>query len=190
MADLHEIIVTFIVIIYQLLREIRLMSPIKREALLLVLHNFWLYYIINRFKQLAQASINATGPVNTFYYVPFVYEAPASPLEMDEPLHAVLESATWTFFETLFRHHLALLLPFVLALLVPRCKLVCVSSLVILSNLTLLLCFIYSMAQWLSLSGARFSFQLLAIIVLGPVLQLLLMSRFATRMLLNSWIVV
>ncbi|ALC39692.1 CG15278, partial [Drosophila busckii] len=176
------------------------MSPIKREALLLVLHNFWLYYIINRFKQLAQgesalksaqifegafptASINATGPVNTFYYVPFVYEAPASPLEMDEPLHAVLESATWTFFETLFRHHLALLLPFVLALLVPRCKLVCVSSLVILSNLTLLLCFIYSMAQWLSLSGARFSFQLLAIIVLGPVLQLLLMSRFATRML-------
>ncbi|KAH8399561.1 hypothetical protein KR222_008922, partial [Zaprionus bogoriensis] len=170
---------------------------------LLVIHNFLLYHIINRFKHLAQselplglshalstslshfssaASINDFGPVNTFYYVPLVYEAPAL-RQSHEDFHLVLKSKMWTFLETLFRHHLALLLPFVLALFVPRCKLICVSSLVIMSNLTMCLCFVYAMWQWLILSGFRLSVQLLPIFVLGPVVQLLLMFRFAARML-------
>ncbi|XP_030555414.1 uncharacterized protein LOC115758783 [Drosophila novamexicana] len=189
MADMHEGIVTAIILLYQLFLYIRSINPIKREALLLVIHNFFMYYIINRFKHLAQTSINSPGPVNTFYYVPFVYEEPAKH-QAHEDLHLVLKSTTWNFLETLFRHHLALLLPFILALLVPRCKLVYVSSMVILSNLTICMCFIYSMWKWLVLSGFSLSLQLLPIFLLGPVVQLLLMFRFTGNMLLNLWIVV
>ncbi|TDG44920.1 hypothetical protein AWZ03_008651 [Drosophila navojoa] len=189
MADVHEGIVAFILLLCQLIVYVRAINPIKREALLLVVHNIFMYYVINRFKHLAQASINFSGPVNTFYYVPFVYEEPANCIA-HEDMHLVLKSTTWQFLETLFRHHLALLLPFLLALLVPRCKLIYVSSLVILSNLALCLCFMYSMWKWLILSGLSQGLYLLPIFFLGPVVQLLLLFRFTAHMLLNLWIVV
>ncbi|XP_017860483.1 PREDICTED: uncharacterized protein LOC108612093 [Drosophila arizonae] len=189
MADVHEGIVAIIILLYQLCLYVRAINPIKREALMLVVHNIFMYYVINRFKHLAQASINFSGPVNTFYYVPFVYEEPATYIA-NEDMHLVLKSSTWQFLETLFRHHLALLLPFLLALLVPRCKLIYVSSLVILSNLALCLCFMYSMWKWLILSGLSQALYLVPIFFLGPVVQLLLMFRFTAHMLLNLWIVV
>ncbi|KAL7725414.1 hypothetical protein ACLKA6_001874 [Drosophila palustris] len=189
MADVNGGLVTIIVLLYQLFLYIRSINPFKREAIFLVIHNFFLYHIINRFKHMAQSSINNLGPVNTFYYVPLVYEEPAA-LQSYEELHMVLKSKAWTFFETLFRHHLALLLPFILALIVPRCKLVYVSSLVIMSNLAMCVCFVYSMWQWLILGGLSLSWQLLPIFFLGPVVQLLLMGRFTARMLRNLWIVV
>ncbi|XP_043070512.1 uncharacterized protein LOC6562410 isoform X2 [Drosophila grimshawi] len=71
-----------------------------------------------------------------------------------------------------------------------RCKLVYVSSLVILSNFTMCMCFIYSMWKWLALSGFSATFQLLPIVLMGPVLQLLLMVRFTGLMMLNLWTVV
>jgi len=56
--------------------------------------------------------------VNTFYYVPLVYEENIA-LGRHQSWHEVLRTSSWQFFEVLFRHHLALLLPFNLALLVP-----------------------------------------------------------------------
>ncbi|XP_023170223.2 uncharacterized protein LOC111598964 isoform X2 [Drosophila hydei] len=185
MANMHEGLVTIIILLYQLLLYVRSINPIKRAALLLIIHNVFMYHIINRFKHLAQTSINSFGPVNTFYYVPLVYEEPVM-YQANEDMHLVLKSATWKFLETLFRHHLALLLPFLLALLVPRCKLVYVSSLVILSNLAMCICFIYSMWKWLMLSGLSLSLHLVPIFFLGPVVQLLFMFRFAAHMLFET----
>ncbi|XP_032592407.2 uncharacterized protein LOC6562410 isoform X1 [Drosophila grimshawi] len=187
--NMLECLAAPIIFIYQLFAYVRLINPMMREAILLVIHNFSMYYIINCFKHLLQTSINSSGPVNTFYYVPLVYEAPAV-RSTYEDVHVVLRSTSWHFLETLFRHHLALLLPFIMALSVPRCKLVYVSSLVILSNFTMCMCFIYSMWKWLALSGFSATFQLLPIVLMGPVLQLLLMVRFTGLMMLNLWTVV
>lgn len=63
-------------------------------------------------------SLNYLGPVRTFYYMPLIYEVPAL-LQHHEDFHLLFKSSTWNFLETLFRHHLALLFPFLLALMVP-----------------------------------------------------------------------
>lgn len=76
-----------------------------------------------------------------------------------------------------------------LSFLFQRCKLICVSSLVLLSNLTICVCFIYVMWQWLMLSGFRLVLQLFPILLLGPVLQLLLVLRFAWRMLASLMVI-
>lgn len=67
-----------------------------------------------------------------------------------------------------------------------RCKLICVTCLVMVSNLMICSCFLYAMWQLLILSTFRLSMQLVPIFLLGPVLQLLLVLRFAWSMLASS----
>ncbi|XP_044251099.1 uncharacterized protein [Drosophila takahashii] len=184
MADMHELIVTSIIFLYQ-----RSIHPLKKDALLLILHNFLLYYVINMFKHLAQDTINSDGPVNTFYYVPLVFEESVA-LGSHQSWHEVLRSSSWQFFEVLFRHHLALLLPFNLALLVPRCKLAFISTLVLLSNFVMFVCFSSAICQLVLAHSHAPSLRLLTILGLGPVCQALLACRLLARMWLSEWIVV
>ncbi|XP_039227062.1 uncharacterized protein LOC6528272 isoform X1 [Drosophila yakuba] len=181
MADFHELIVTCIIFLYQITLIIRSIHPLKKDAMLLILHNFLLYYVINMFKHLAQASINSDGPVNTFYYVPLVYEESIAS-GRHQSWHEVLRTSTWHFFEVLFRHHLALLLPFNLALLVPRCKLAFISTLVLLSNFVLFVCFASAICQLLLVHGHAHSLRLLTVLCLGPVCQVVLVCRLLGRM--------
>jgi len=192
---------------------------LKKDALLLILHNFLLYYVINMFKHLAQgelqslhpdpitsnnfpwtASINSDGPVNTFYYVPLVYEENV-PSGSHQSWHEVLRSSSWQFFEVLFRHHLALLLPFNLALLVPvrsdcslclcggqtpyislqRCKLAFISTLVLVSNFVMFVCFSSAICQLVLATSHAHGLRLLAILCVGPVCQGLLVCRLLAR---------
>ncbi|KAH8410038.1 hypothetical protein KR009_004501 [Drosophila setifemur] len=188
MADFHELLVTCIIFLYQMYLMFRSVHPVKKDALLLVMHNLLLYYVINMFKHLAQASIDSPGPVNTFYYVPLVYEESAG-LGSNQRWHHVLRSTSWQFFETLFRHHLALLLPFNLALLVPRCKLAFISSLVLVSNLLMFVCFVSAICQLLATTGFHaHSLRLLTILCLGPGSQLFLVLRLMARMWVDSWL--
>ncbi|KAH8255577.1 hypothetical protein KR038_006524, partial [Drosophila bunnanda] len=152
--------------------------------MLLVLHNFLLYYVINMFKHLAQASMGSSGPVNTFYYVPLVFEETVSLEAQQDSWHQVLRSSTWQFFETLFRHHLALLLSFNMALIVPRCKLGLISTLVLASNLVMFVCFTSAIWQLLMVSGQANvnALRLVMILSLGPVSQALLGCRLLSRM--------
>ncbi|KAH8282027.1 hypothetical protein KR054_004938, partial [Drosophila jambulina] len=149
--------------------------------MLLVLHNFLLYYVINMFKHLAQASIDSSGPVNTFYYVPLVFE---ETVNHRNNWHQVLRSSTWQFFETLFRHHLVLLLSFNVALMVPRCKLGFISTLVLASNFVMFVCFTSSICQLLMVSGQAnvSALRILMILGMGPVCQALLGCRLLSRM--------
>ncbi|XP_033236724.1 uncharacterized protein [Drosophila pseudoobscura] len=181
MVDMHEVILNFIVCFYQTYLLFRQIRPIKKMAALLVLHNILLYYVINMFKHLAQSSIGSTGPVNTFYYVPFVYETPAV-RESGEDWHVVLTTPQWRFFESLFRHHLALLLPFNLALLVPNCKRTLISALVLASNCLMFVCFTSAICHWVSLCGGLYGgLRLMPIVVLGPVCQMVLIGFFMAR---------
>ncbi|KAH8249653.1 hypothetical protein KR032_011111, partial [Drosophila birchii] len=150
----------------------------------LVLHNILLYYVINMFKHLAQASIDRSGPVNTFYYVPLVFEKTASLEAPHDSWHQVLRSSTWQFFETLFRHHLALLLSFNLALIVPRCKLGFISTLVLASNFVMFVCFTSAICQLLMVSGQANlnALRLFMILSLGPGCQALLGCRLLSRL--------
>ncbi|KAH8353611.1 hypothetical protein KR084_012167 [Drosophila pseudotakahashii] len=167
--------------------------------MLLILHNFLLYYVINMFKHLAQGpvfnpylcfcnlnfpltdTINSDGPVNTFYYVPLVFEESVA-LGSHQSWHEVLRSSSWQFFEVLFRHHLALLLPFNLALLVPRCKLAFISTLVLVSNFVMFVCFSSAICQLVLAHSHAPSLRLLTILGLGPVCQALLACRLLARM--------
>nr|XP_016931932.1 uncharacterized protein LOC108011330 isoform X1 [Drosophila suzukii] len=180
MADVHELIVTCIIFLYQIFLIFRSIHPLKKDALLLILHNFLLYYVINMFKHLAQASINSDGPVNTFYYVPLVYEENV-PSGSHQSWHEVLRSSSWQFFEVLFRHHLALLLPFNLALLVPRCKLAFISTLVLVSNFVMFVCFSSAICQLVLATSHAHGLRLLAILCVGPVCQGLLVCRLLAR---------
>ncbi|KAH8266706.1 hypothetical protein KR018_011866, partial [Drosophila ironensis] len=146
----------------------------------LILHNVLLYYVINMFKHTAQAAIESPGPVNTFYYVPFVYEEPAGS-DANHTWHQVLKSSSWQFFEAVFRHHLALLLPFILAIMVPRCKLTYIFSLVVFSNLLMIGCFASAICQLLISSGHDHGLRLLTIMLLGPIYQLFLVLRMLAR---------
>uniref|UniRef100_A0A6P4F8E8 Uncharacterized protein LOC108046486 n=1 Tax=Drosophila rhopaloa TaxID=1041015 RepID=A0A6P4F8E8_DRORH len=189
MTDVHELIVTFIIVLYQIFLVFRSINPLKKDALLIILHNFLLYYVINMFKHLAQASIDSDGPVNTFYYVPLVYEESVA-LGSHRSWHEVLRSSSWQFFEVLFRNHLVLLLPFNLALLVPRCKLGFISTLVLVSNFVMFVCFSSAICQLVLSNGHAHSLRLLVILSLGPVCQVLLVCRLLVRMWLSQWIVV
>lgn len=62
--------------------------------------------------------INNLGTVNSAYYIPSIFNAPDL-LQQHKEFQLVFKSSTWNFLETLFIHHLALLLPFLLATLVP-----------------------------------------------------------------------
>ncbi|EDV57977.2 uncharacterized protein LOC6542369 isoform X2 [Drosophila erecta] len=185
MADFHELIVTCIIFLYQITLIFRSIHPFKKDAMLLILHNFLLYYVINMFKHLAQASINSDGAVNSFYYVPLVYEEGIA-AGRPQSWHEVLRTSTWHFFEVLFRHHLALLLPFNLALLVPRCKLAFISTLVLLSNFVLFVCFALAICQLLLVHGHAHSLRLLTVLCLGPVCQGVLVCRLLGRMWLSQ----
>ncbi|EDV30728.2 uncharacterized protein Dana_GF15002, isoform B [Drosophila ananassae] len=189
MADIHELIVTCIIFLYQIYLVFRSIHPIKKDALLLIFHNIMLYYVINMFKHLAQDTINSPGAVNTFYYVPLVYEEPAGS-ELNHSWHELLRSSSWLFFESLFRHHLVLLLPFNLAILVPRCKLGFISSLVLFSNLVMFGCFASAICQLMISASHAHSLRLLTILCLGPMCQMLLMLRLLVRMWFSMWIVV
>ncbi|XP_032580773.1 uncharacterized protein LOC6611314 isoform X2 [Drosophila sechellia] len=180
MADFHELIVTCIIFLYQITLIFRSIHPFRKDAMMLILHNVLLYYVINMFKHLAQASINSDGPVNTFYYVPLMYEENIA-LGRHQSWHEVLRTSSWQFFEVLFRHHLALLLPFNLALLVPRCKLAFISTLVLLSNFVLFVCFASAICQLLWVHGHAHSLRLLTIVCLGPVSQVVLVCRLLGR---------
>ncbi|XP_022222653.2 uncharacterized protein LOC111074236 [Drosophila obscura] len=186
---LHEVIINFIVFFYQTFLLFRQIHPIKKLAALLVLHNIFLYYVINMFKHLAQASIGSAGPVNTFYYVPFVYETPAAAVESGEDWHVVLTTPQWQFFESLFRHHLALLLPFNLSLLVPHCKMALISTLVLASNLLMFICFTSAICQWLLMCGPYGLVPLMPILCLGPVCQMLVLGFLLARIWRSPWIV-
>ncbi|XP_020810630.1 uncharacterized protein LOC110185952 [Drosophila serrata] len=192
MADVHQLIVTCIIYLYQIYLIFRSINPLKKDALLLVLHNFLLYYVINMFKRLAQTSMGSSGPVNTFYYVPLVYEETVSLDAEQDSWHQVLRSSTWQFFETLFRHHLALLLSFNMALIVPRCKLGFISTLVLASNFVMFVCFTSAIWQLLMCSGQANvnALRLVLILSLGPVCQALLGCRLLSRMWVGLWIVV
>ncbi|XP_017037266.1 uncharacterized protein [Drosophila kikkawai] len=192
MADVHQLIVTCIIYLYQIYLLCRSIPPLKKDALLLVLHNFLLYYVINMFKHLAQLSMGSSGPVNTFYYVPLVFEEPVQSEANPDNWHQVLRSSTWQFFETLFRHHLALLLSFNMALIVPRCKLGFISTLVLVSNFVMFVCFTSAICQFLMVSGQANvnALRLLTILGLGPVCQMLLGCRLLSRMWVGLWIVV
>ncbi|XP_017067977.2 uncharacterized protein LOC108105768 [Drosophila eugracilis] len=189
MAEVHDFIVTCIIFLYQVFLIFKSIHPLKKDALLLILHNFMLYYVINMFKHVAQASIDSDGPVNTFYYVPLVYEVSVAS-GYHQSWHEVLRSSSWQFFEVLFRHHLALLLPFNLALLVPRCKLAFISTLVLVSNFVMFVCFSSAICQLLLAIGHAHSLRLLTILCLGPVCQMLLVCRLLGRMWLSQWIFV
>lgn len=137
--------------------------------------------------------------MNTFYYVPLVYEEPAGS-GSNHSWHELLRSSSWLFFESLFRHHLALLLPFNLAILVPvraffvlcptvlpvlnfqRCKLGFISSLVLLSNLVMFGCFASAICQLMISTSHAHSLRLFTILCLGPMCQMLLVLRLLVRM--------
>nr|XP_043068742.1 uncharacterized protein LOC122321834 isoform X1 [Drosophila bipectinata] len=180
MADIHELIVTCIIFFTRCICFFDPFTLSKRMPWLLIFHNIMLYYVINMFKHLAQDTINSPGPVNTFYYLPLVYEEPAGS-ESNHSWHEILRSSSWLFFESLFRHHLALLLPFNLALLVPRCKLGFISSLVLLSNLVMFGCFATAICQLVIFTSHAASLRLLTILCLGPMCQMLLVMRLLVR---------
>ncbi|XP_017060605.1 uncharacterized protein LOC108100957 isoform X2 [Drosophila ficusphila] len=181
MPDIHELIVTCIIFFYRMFLVFRSIHPFKKDALLLIMHNILLYHVINQFKHLAQDSIDSDGPVNTFYYVPLVYEESAA-LRSHQSWHGVLRTSSWKFFEVLFRHHLALLLPFNLTLIVPRCKLAFISTLVLVSNFVMFVCFASAICQLVVANGHAHFVRLLTILCLGPVCQGLLVCRLLTRM--------
>lgn len=62
--------------------------------------------------------VNNLGTVNSAYYISSIFNAPTL-LQQHKEFNLVFQSRTWNFLETLFKHHLALLLPFLLAILVP-----------------------------------------------------------------------
>ncbi|XP_030377719.1 uncharacterized protein LOC115626475 isoform X2 [Scaptodrosophila lebanonensis] len=117
--------------------------------------------------------------------MPVVYEATASE-QRAQQMHQVFLTPMWKFFETLFRHHLALLLPFNLALLVPNCKLLLISSLVLVSNFVMFVCFIGSLSYWLLLSDFPMSLRLLNIVCFGPGFQIWLIFRLLTHVWIRA----
>ncbi|XP_070138662.1 uncharacterized protein [Drosophila bipectinata] len=179
MADIHELIVKCIIFLYQVYLLFRSIQPLKKDAMAAY---FSQHYAV-------LYTINSPGPVNTFYYLPLVYEEPAGS-ESNHSWHEILRSSSWLFFESLFRHHLALLLPFNLALLVPRCKLGFISSLVLLSNLVMFGCFATAICQLVIFTSHAASLRLLTILCLGPMCQMLLVMRLLVRIWFSMWIVV
>ncbi|KRF98679.1 uncharacterized protein Dwil_GK27747 [Drosophila willistoni] len=168
-------------VVHRICRHMCSISPIGRDAILLIIHNtFLLYYIINRFKHLAQASINSPGPVNTFHYMPLVYETPVLP-ETDRTWNAVLKTSTWQYFESVFLHNMALMLPFILTLTVSNYKLLFMCSLLCVSNLFMLLLFTSLIAEFLYVNGLKQILQLSVIFCLGPVCQFVLVCRLLDK---------
>ncbi|XP_068140902.1 uncharacterized protein [Drosophila tropicalis] len=175
-------------VVNRVYRHMCSISPIGRDAILLIIHNtFLLYYIINRFKHLAQASINSPGPVNTFYYIPFVYETPALP-DTDRTWNAVLKTPTWQCFETIFLHNMALMVPFILTVTVANYKLLFMSSLLCVSNLFMLLLFSSLIAEFLMVNGLKQILQLSVIFGLGPVSQFVLVCRLLDKTLVDVFV--